>query len=145
MVIPRFGICTSYGREVHISLLTPREKLLDEEISVGQRPPSSATTYPSFDSRDGSIKYVLFPLHVLFSCLPLYLHFAYLPFPISPPSFSHLFILFYFYINVYCLVQLRSYVRHYQRGGGSKTAGVRKHKARGVRKREANAGTLKRG
>ncbi|KAK7684260.1 hypothetical protein QCA50_012584 [Cerrena zonata] len=33
-----------------------REKLLDEETSVEQRPPSSAMSYPSFDSRDSSIK-----------------------------------------------------------------------------------------
>lgn len=51
-----------------------REEPLDEEISVKHRPPSSATSYPSFDSKDGPIEYVVFPLGVnpLFSLVLLH-------------------------------------------------------------------------
>ncbi|CAL1711504.1 unnamed protein product [Somion occarium] len=46
----------SSSREVHVSLPTTREEPLEETVSVKLRPPSSATSFPSLDSRDGSIK-----------------------------------------------------------------------------------------
>ena len=65
----------SFAQASHVSLPTTRERREDppfldpdtyvdhdveaeaeEQISVKHRPPSSATSYPSLDSRDGSIK-----------------------------------------------------------------------------------------
>ncbi|KAH8103259.1 hypothetical protein BXZ70DRAFT_713515 [Cristinia sonorae] len=49
------------SREVHVSL-PPTREVIDEELAVEgkdglkPRPPSSSTTFPTLDSRDGSIK-----------------------------------------------------------------------------------------